>query len=49
MCCPPPQADGHCLYRSLEDQLRQQSSAAAEVSTYQGLREAAAAYMRAHK
>jgi hypothetical protein len=27
-CCCARQADGHCLYRSLEDQLQQQAAAA---------------------
>lgn len=46
---PPLQADGHCLYRSLEDQLSQQRDPASEAApTYQQLRERAAAYIRAH-
>jgi OTU domain-containing protein 6 len=50
------QADGHCLYRSLEDQLEQTAAAAAADSSssreqynYQQLRELAAEYIREHK
>lgn len=46
------QADGNCLYRSLEDQLAQLQAAAgdsAPVPTHQQLREATAAYMRDHR
>jgi non-ribosomal peptide synthetase component F len=55
-CC---QADGHCLYRSLEDQLEQTAAAAAAAAgnisseqqqlNYQELRELAAEYIREHK
>jgi V8-like Glu-specific endopeptidase len=51
------QADGHCLYRSLEDQLEQTAAAADNGSSseqqqqynYQQLRELAADYIREHK
>ena len=54
---PLSQADGHCLYRSIEDQLSRQqqqqqegqpSPTVAVPSGYQQLREQAAAYIRAH-
>jgi hypothetical protein len=53
-CC---QADGHCLYRSLEDQLEQTAAAAAaggsssseQQLNYQELRELAAEYIREHR
>lgn len=60
MRCIALQADGHCLYRSLEDQLslaaRKHTSPQASSSSgdgpellqYQQLREAVAAHIRAH-
>lgn len=53
LCCC--QADGHCLYRSLEDQLDQtaasgcSSSGSEQQLNYQELRELAAEYIREHK
>jgi hypothetical protein len=52
------QADGHCLYRSLEDQLETTAAAAAAAEdeeeppgllNYQELRELAAEHIRQHK
>jgi hypothetical protein len=49
------QADGHCLYRSLEDQLQQtaagddSSSSAQQQPDYQQLRELAAEHIRQHR
>lgn len=53
-----PQADGHCLYRSLEEQLEATAAAAAAeeeeqqqpgLLKYQELRELAAEHIRQHK
>lgn len=56
VCVLVLQADGHCLYRSLEDQLEQTTAAAADNGSsneqqysYQELRELAADYIREHK
>lgn len=55
LCVRVLQADGHCLYRSLEDQLEQTTAAADNSSSneqqynYQELRELAADYIREHK
>ena len=42
------QADGHCLYRAVNDQLRAHSSGAGPPDDYWAIRAKAAAYMRAH-
>ena len=47
-CLPLIQADGHCLYRSIEDQLHQEALVGAPVPGYQELRERAAGFMRDH-
>ena len=42
---PPVPADGHCLYRAVEDQLSTSGSGGADMSA---LRQQAAAYIREH-
>ncbi|CAK0784589.1 hypothetical protein CVIRNUC_007793 [Coccomyxa viridis] len=41
-------ADGHCLYRAVNDQLRGHSNGAGAADEYWAIRAKAAAYMRAH-
>ena len=43
-----PQADGHCLYRAVNDQLRGHSNGVGAADDYWAIRAKAAAYMRAH-
>ena len=42
------QADGHCLYRAVNDQLRGHSNGAGAADNFWAIRAKAAAYMRAH-
>ena len=42
------QADGHCLYRAVGDQLGSHTNGAAEANDLWAIRAKAAAYMRAH-
>ena len=43
-----PQADGHCLYRAVNDQLKVHSNGSGSADNYWAIRAKAAAYMRAH-
>ena len=43
-----PQADGHCLYRAVNDQLRVHSNGSGCADNYWAIRLKAASYMRAH-